>query len=236
MPHLEDLPILYSFRRCPYAMRARLALLVAGVPCVLREVALKNKPQAMLALAPQGTVPVLVLPDGRVLAQSLDIMRFALDHKDPLAWLPHDEVDRARQQAWVERNDGPFKFALDRYKYPQRFGLGDNSAYRLAGEQYLGELNDWLCHNRALAGAHFGYADAAIAPFVRQWAHTDAARFASADWSALQAWLQAFEQFEGFALVMEKYPVWEPSQAPVHFPALPAAITAQAFEAASVQP
>lgn len=218
MNPLENLPVLYSFRRCPYAMRARLALQVSGLQCVLREVALKNKPAAMLAASPKGTVPVLVLPDGKVLEQSLDIMRFALHGHDPQAWLPQEEGDWARQCALVERNDTHFKAALDRYKYPQRFGLSDNSAYRLEGEQYLLELNDWLTSKPALAGAQFGFADAAIAPFVRQWAHTDAARFAEAPWPSLQAWLNAFEQSAVFAAVMQKYPDWELSQEAVLFP------------------
>lgn len=218
MANLENLPVLYSFRRCPYAMRARLALQVSGMQCVLREVELKHKPPDMLALSPKGTVPVLVLPDGRVLEQSLDIMRFALERHDPLVWLPLDDGEWARQCALVQRNDTAFKSALDRYKYPQRFGLVDNSQHRGEGELYLSELNACLRTRVALAGAHFGFADAAIAPFVRQWAHTDVARFAAKEWTALQTWLLAFEQSSLFAAVMRKYPAWAPSQKAVIFP------------------
>lgn len=214
----ENLPVLYSFRRCPYAMRARLALRVSQMQCVLREVALRNKPASMLAASPKGTVPVLVLPDGRVLEQSLDIMLFALRSHDPQAWLPQDDVEWARQRALIERNDTQFKAALDRYKYPQRFGLTDNGTHRIDGERYLLLLEEWLCRKPALAGAQFGLADAAIAPFVRQWAHTDVARFAAADWPALQAWLHAFENSALFAAVMQKYPEWEFSRDGVLFP------------------
>ena len=113
-----NLPVLYSFRRCPYAMRARLALRVAGVPYELREVALKAKPAAMLALSPKATVPVLQLPDGSVLEESLDIMAWALAQSDPEGWLAQGSPEEA--QALIERNDGPFKHLLDRYKYANR--------------------------------------------------------------------------------------------------------------------
>jgi len=201
-------PILYSFRRCPYAMRARLALQAASQAVEQREIALKNKPAEMLLASPKGTVPVLVLADGTVLEESLDIMRWALDRGDPQDWLGGD--DAYRQDAWalIAQNDGEFKFHLDRYKYPHRYGLTDGLAHRELARGFLDILQERLARQSFLAGVHFGLADAAIAPFVRQFAHTDTAWFAAQAWSHLARWLQDFEASPAFALVMEKHPVW----------------------------
>lgn len=215
----SDLPVLYSFRRCPYAMRARLALWAAGLSCELREVDLKRKPEALLAVSPKATVPVLVLADGTVLEQSLDIMRHALACNDPGGWLPRGAAERIRQEALIANNDGPFKQALDRYKYPGRYGLTDGHARRESGSVFLQVLDDWLALHPALSGLHFGFADAAIAPFVRQWAHTDPQWFAQQPWAALQAWLERFEGSTGFAAVMHKYSVWVPGDPPLRFAA-----------------
>ena len=202
------LPILYSFRRCPYAMRARLALQAAGQAVEHREIALKNKPAEMLHASPKGTVPVLVLADGCVLDESLYIMRWALGRNDPQGWLGND--DTSRQDAWalIAQNDGEFKFHLDRYKYPHRSGLADGLAHRDLARGFLGLLQARLAWNHFLAGARFGLADAAIAPFVRQFAHTDPAWFAAQAWRHLAQWLQSFEASAAFAHVMEKHPVW----------------------------
>ena len=203
-----SLPILYSFRRCPYAMRARLALQVSGLAVEHREIALKNKPVEMLRASPKGTVPVLVLADGTVLEESLDIMRWALGRNDPQGWLGGD--DAYRQDAWdlIARNDGEFKFHLDRYKYPHRYGLADGLAHRELAREFLDVLQDRLARHSFLAGARFGLADAAIAPFLRQFAHTDAAWFAAQAWGHLAQWLQDFETSAAFAKVMEKHPLW----------------------------
>ena len=202
-------PILYSFRRCPYAMRARLALQMAGQAVEHREIALKNKPAEMLRASPKGSVPVLVLADGSVLEESLDIMRWALGRNDPQGWLVGD--DAYRQDAWdlIARNDGDFKFQLDRYKYPHRDGLADGVTHRELARGFLDVLQARLALHSYLAGARFGLADAAIAPFVRQFAHTDVAWFAAQPWSNLVQWLQDFEASAAFALVMEKHPVWQ---------------------------
>ncbi len=202
-------PILYSFRRCPYAMRARLALQVAGQAVEHREIALKSKPAEMLRASPKGTVPVLVLADGTVLEESLDIMRWALGRNDPQGWLGGD--DAYRQEAWdlIAQNDGEFKFHLDRYKYPSRYGLADGVAHRELARGFLDVLQARLALHSYLAGARFGLADAAIAPFVRQFAHTDPTWFAAQTWRNLAQWLQDFEASAAFALVMEKHPVWQ---------------------------
>lgn len=205
-------------------MRARLALQVAGCACELREVVLRDKPAALLAVSPKGTVPVLVLPDGTVLEQSLDIMRWALAQHDPAGWRPTDADQQAAYDALVAHNDTVFKPALDRYKYPQRFGLDDLAPARDAGEAWLAVLDARLRQQPALAGARFGLADAALAPFVRQWAHTDPARFAALPCAALQAWLQAFEQSALIAAVMPKVATWVPGQPGVRFPFAPDAM------------
>jgi glutathione S-transferase len=202
------LPVLYSFRRCPYAMRARLALRVAGQAVEHREIELKHKPAAMLQASPKGTVPVLVLSDGAVLEQSLDIMRWALERHDPEAWLPADEASRQDAWALIAHNDGDFKFHLDRYKYPHRYDLADGVAHRAQASIFLGTLALRLAANAYLSGPRFSITDAAIAPFVRQFAHTDKAWFAQQDWPALAQWLAAFEASAVFAQVMEKHPVW----------------------------
>ena len=205
---LFSLPVLYSFRRCPYAMRARLALQAAAQTVEHREIALKNKPADMLRVSPKGTVPVLVLADGAVLEQSLDIMRWALERHDTHAWLEGDGA--SRQDAWdlVAQNDGEFKFHLDRYKYPHRYGLADGVAHRELAQEFLGVLQARLVQHSFLTGARFGLADAAIAPFVRQFAHTDAAWFAAQTCPHLARWLQDFEASPAFGQVMEKHPVW----------------------------
>ena len=202
------LPVLYSFRRCPYAMRARLALWVSGQAVEHREVELKNKPAEMLRASPKATVPVLVLTDGVVLEQSLDIMRWALARHDPESWLPADDLRNAEMDALIAANDGEFKFHLDRYKYPHRYGLPDGVEHRELGRGYLDALQSRLVQQRYLGGAHFGLADAAIAPFVRQFAHTDKAWFSDQAWRQLAEWLAGFEASTLFARVMEKHPVW----------------------------
>ncbi len=207
-------PILYSFRRCPYAMRARMALAVSRQSCELREVALSRKPAEMLQASPKGTVPVLVLADESVIDQSLDIMLWALRRHDPAAWLPTDAAALAQALQWVAECDGSFKSHLDRYKYPNRYALPHGDAHRAAGGVFLAQLETRLAQTKFLTDAHFGLADAAIAPFVRQFAHTDPAWFATQPWPALQGWLAAFESSALFAAVMHKQADWVPGDTP----------------------
>jgi len=202
------LPVLYSFRRCPYAMRARLALLAADQAVEHRETVLKNKPGEMLRVSPKGTVPVLVLANGKVLEQSLDIMRWALERNDPQGWLEADEKTQKDAWALIAQNDGEFKIHLDRYKYPHRYGLANGVVHRELARGFLQQLEARLAKGGFLYGSRVGLSDAAIAPFVRQFAHTDKAWFAQQDWPALARWLADFEASEAFAKVMEKHPVW----------------------------
>jgi glutathione S-transferase len=211
------LPILYSFRRCPYAMRARAALVVSGIGVELREVELRNKPAAMLAASPKGSVPVLVLPEGKVIDESWDIMLWALRQHDPHGWLGKDECHAQASLPWVIENDTTFKDNLDRYKYPERFPEQPQSAYRIAGERFLQRLEQRLSATPYLLGATFTLADAALLPFVRQFAAVDTGWFATTPYHALHAWLEQFTASELFALVMQKFPVWHPGDELVTF-------------------
>jgi glutathione S-transferase len=208
------LPVLYSFRRCPYAMRARLAMAVCGLKYELREVSLKSKPPEMLAASPKGTVPVLVLPSGQVIDESLNIMRWALAQNDPDGRL---SPELNNMLTLIAVNDGQFKHALDRYKYPNRYPLesgGDVKAFataqRFEAASWLQTLESrlskgWLC------GGHASLADMATLPFVRQFAHTDTAWFAAQPWPMLRAWLERFEASALFESVMAKHERWQPT-------------------------
>lgn len=245
------LPVLYSFRRCPYAIRARMALLQAELTVELREVVLSDKPPVMLEVSPKGSVPVLVLPNGQVIEESLAIMRWALAKNDPESWLA--EIETTALQQLLAINDGPFKQALDGYKYPERH-LGacrtwridsenwaqrgsDLSAPTLKSDRHTGQvaedhraqgeavlialLEQRLRDQPFLNGVRSGFADVAIFPFVRQWAAVDAGWFKASRWGAVRAWLNGWLQSEGFGRVMQKYPVWKPEQPSVVFPPPP---------------
>lgn len=193
-------------------MRARMAVAVSGVQVELREVVLRDKPSEMLELSPKGTVPVLVLPGGSVLVESFDIMRRALTRNDPEGWLEHIDQDL------IADNDGPFKYALDRYKYPHRYGLADGLAHRDSVGMHLEMLENTLVSSSYLAGSERGFTDIAIFPFVRQFAATDADWFASQPWPALQQWLETFETSALFAQIMPRYPQWKQGDVPTYFP------------------
>lgn len=208
----DNLPVLFSFRRCPYAMRARLAIASAQEQCELREVVLRDKPKALLDASPKGTVPVVVLPDGTVIDESLDIMRWALAQQDPQGWLTPAQGSLDQMLALIAENDSTFKAHLDRYKYPMRFDLESGVADRDAGAQWLRTLDDRLTSTPYLFGQQPALADMAIAPFVRQYAHTDRDWFRSQNWPALCGWLDAFLESPVFKGIMHKYTPWTPDQ------------------------
>ena len=216
----ETAPVLYTFRRCPYAMRARLALSASRLDIRVREVVLRDKPAEMLEASPKGTVPVLMLPDGRVIDESLDVMRWALAASDPEGWL---NADAAETDALIAQNDGPFKRALDRYKYPNRYEAEgtDPLANRDAGLAILTGLSERIAAN---GGQLFGpaptLADMAIFPFVRQFAHTDPDWWEAAAPAPVKAWLTAHKDSARFRAIMAKFPQWAPGEAE---PALPVA-------------
>ncbi|MDT9600483.1 glutathione S-transferase [Sphingosinicella rhizophila] len=181
---MTERPILYSFRRCPYALRARMAIAASSTVCVLREVALSAKPPEMVAASPKATVPVLVTEQGDVIDESLGIMRWALGRNDPEHWLDHED----EAAPLIAANDGPFKFHLDRYKYHSRHG-SDKEAHRIAALAILAELEARLGRSWELCGGSRSLADVAIMPFVRQFADTDRDWFDAQPLPFLQAWL-----------------------------------------------
>ena len=191
---------LYSFRRCPYAMRARMALRYCGVPVEIIEVSLKAKPAEMLAISPKGTVPVLDA-DGRVIDESLEIMRWALAQNDPQDWLLSGD---ARVAELIEANDQVFKVHLNRYKYAERYPEQPMEVYRAEGEMFLRRLEELLEGRDYLLTDHPSLADSALLPFVRQFAHVDREWFAQTPYVRLQAWLQRFLESELFTSIMKK--------------------------------
>ncbi len=217
---IDSLPILYSFRRCPYAMRARLAVAASGLQCQLREVVLRNKPQAMLQASPKGTVPVLVLTDGKVIDESLDIMLWALRQKDPGQWLRPEREDVETMMALIASCDEVFKYHLDRYKYPQRYENTESEPHGKAGVAWLTQLEERLQSSRYLFGQRPCLADTAIMPFVRQFARADLDWFKKQPLPRVEAWLNAWLDSPVFMRIMEKYPAWEEGAAPVQFPPL----------------
>lgn len=213
-----SVPVLYSFRRCPYAMRARMALWVAGVTVELREVKLAAKPPEMIEASPKGTVPVLDFRDGSVIDESLAIMRWALHRNDPEGWLAGDD------EALIARNDGPFKRALDRYKYPTRYpdeAGGDEETFRLDhrthGLAVLHDLDARLGSSAQLCGDSRTLADIALFPFVRQFANTDREWFDAQGLPHVQEWLEGHLASELFASVMPKFAPWKAGDEPVLF-------------------
>lgn len=211
------LPVLYSFRRCPYAMRARLALVASGVRCELREIVLRDKPAEMLAASPKGTVPVLVTADGTVIEQSLDVMLWALRRNDPQRWLQPEVGTLDDLLALVALCDDEFKPQLDRYKYPGRFAEPEGSA-RERGAMFLRDLEARLSVSAHLAGSHATLADAALMPFVRQFAMVDMAWFDAQPWPRLHAWLSGWIASDVFVHAMHKYAPWKTGETGIDFP------------------
>jgi glutathione S-transferase len=214
---MKDIPVLYSFRRCPYAIRARLAIAASGQTVELREIVLRDKAPEFLETSPSATVPCLKTGDA-VLDESLDIMRWALAIADPDNWLEPDGEGLDAALELIGMCDGPFKRHLDRYKYDTRYKDADKVAERAAASEFLRMLDRRLSACRWLFGKRACLADYAILPFVRQFANTDRDWFDQQDWSALKAWLVSFETSERLQAVMHKWPKWQSGDAIVLFP------------------
>ena len=195
-------PTFYTFRRCPYAIRARLAIAVSGVSVNLHEVALRDKPAEMLEISPKATVPVLHFADGRVIDESLDIMRWALGLNDPEQWLRTAEDSESK--ALIAQNDTSFKRDLDHYKYPNRFPEGLAETYRAACEEFISLLNTRLATKAFLMGEKFSFTDAAIMPFIRQFAHVDKDWFYQSKYGNVIKWLDDHLASPIFNNVMKK--------------------------------
>jgi glutathione S-transferase len=231
-------PILYSFRRCPYAMRARMALSLSRINVEIREIELKHKPTAMLAISPKGTVPVLQINNEHILEESLDIMRFALDNPANTAEVAAlisstnmhallESINDAEQLAFslslIEQNDGEFKSWLDKYKYTDRHPEQGADFYRQQGERFIAQLEACLnehththtqihidsTRSAFLTGQNLSLADLAIFPFVRQFAHVDLTWFNQSQYPLLKRWLTHLMASPLFEHIMVKYPVWQ---------------------------
>lgn len=199
----QTLPVLYSFRRCPYAMRARYALYIAKIPHEHREVDLKNKPQDMLDISPKGTVPVLQLENGMVLEESLDIMK----------WVFKDVPLSERDEQFIKENDTTFKKALDRYKYPGRYPEEDGKDYREICELFLRKIEDEL--NPFLSGEEITLVDIALFPFVRQFVKVDPNWFEEQPYPNIKKWIELMSQTPVFEHIMHPHDAWMPSSSPL---------------------
>lgn len=215
---MADMPILYSFRRCPYAMRARLAVGSSGQQVELREIVLKDKAKEFLEASPKGTVPVLVDVDDFVIEESLDVIQWALNKNDPEDFLDYSDAELEVMRVLIEEADGPFKHALDRYKYENRYDGVVAEKQRDAAKPFLMVLNDLLEGQDYLFGDRFSWADCAILPFVRQYAHVDKDWFWAQDWPDLIGWLDRFLVSERFLGIMNKYPKWNAGDEVTLFP------------------
>ena len=206
------MPILYSFRRCPYAIRARLALACSGIPVELREVKLSDMPAEMLQLSPKATVPVLVLHDGQVIDESLDVMIWSLSQSDPEHWLDIDETSAQL----IRRNDEEFKPLLDCYKYADRHPRFSLLEHRARAEVFLRELNRLLSPGPYLSGNRCRLTDVAIFPFIRQFAGVDASWFERCEYTAVRNWLNTILGSDLFQRIMKKTPFWQPGDEAVY--------------------
>lgn len=215
---MQTYPVLYTFRRCPYAMRARMAIHQANIKCELREVVLKDKPESMLLLSEKGTVPVLLTPDQKVIEQSCDVMHWALNQNDPGSWL---EEDASQSQYLIDYNDNEFKHFLDRYKYHVGYPEHTQKYYRENAESFLWVIDKQLADNdsAALLGEQLTYTDIAIFPFIRQFAMVDLDWFKASPYESLKKWVSEIEQSDLFQNCMKKYDQWQPEQTPIYFPA-----------------
>ena len=200
---------LYSFRRCPYAIRARMTLRYCGFEWEHREVVLKDKPPELLAASKKGTVPVLLVED-RVLEESLEIMDWALSRSDPEGWVSEDEVTRRSVQELVAANDTEFKLALDRYKYSATQESAEALAARRDCEEFLAHLEGAIGDTGYLLNDRRNYADVALLPFVRQFANVEPGWFQTLELPRLHGWLNQALSSPLFLSVMQKYPQWRP--------------------------
>ncbi|MDA0238178.1 MAG: glutathione S-transferase N-terminal domain-containing protein [Proteobacteria bacterium] len=210
----QNLPILWTFRRCPYAMRTRLAIKRSGISVYLREILLQDKPPEFIEDSEKATVPVLKLPDGKILEESLDIMRWALKQSDPDDWCQVLVAEADYSKAFLTELDGTFKDALDRYKYASRYALNGDAVlrHRSIGTAFLQRINERLDEHPFVSGQKQGFLDIASLPFVRQFRIADPTWFDRQNWALLHVWLQQFIESEQFAVIMQKLKPWDSQQ------------------------
>ena len=209
-------PILYSFRRCPYAMRARLAIKVSEIFVEIREIELKDEPLEFLNLSLKGTVPVLVTTSGKILEESLDIINWALNKNDPKKWLANGQLSQNQINQLLNNLENEFKPSLDKYKYTNRFESVDKNFHRDKNLSFLWYLDDLLKKNEALNCTHLSLVDYAIFPFIRQFRNVDSEWFDSLNFNFLKKWLFELIDSNDFLSIMKKYEKWEPTNTPIY--------------------
>ena len=198
-------------------MRARMALAAAGTELMLREVLLKDKPPELVAASPKATVPVLVLPDGQVIEESLDVMQWALKYSDPLGWLEGAALD----SVWISECDEGFKHWLDRYKYADRHPQNPAMAYRKNAEEFILKMEHQLSVSDWIGGEAANAIDVALFPFIRQFAGVEPSWWQQAPYPKLSQWLENWLTSALFSAIMVKYPRWESGQPGERFPPNP---------------
>ena len=209
-------PILYSFRRCPYAMRARLAIKASGIIVEIREIELKNKPKEFLGISPKATVPIVCISSKQIIEESLDIMEWALKINDPLKLLKYEKLNRIEIHNILNKLENEFKQNLDRYKYSSRFDLSNPKLYRDKNLQTLNEFNNLLQNNKGICSSHLSLLDYAIFPFIRQFRNVNSVWFDSLELKFLQTWLYELIDSDEFSSIMKKYEIWNPNQKPIY--------------------
>ncbi len=212
---MEKHPVLYSYRRCPYAMRARMGIYLSGIQVEQREIVFWDKPLAMLQASPKGTVPVLILADGQVIDESRDILFWAIKNSaksDLSLWSA--ELD-SLINSWIDKVDDEFKPWLDLYKYADRHPDKPQVYYRTQGEPFLKEIDEVLSHAPYLLGDKLSLADIAVFPFVRQFVNVDKAWFESADYNKLKQWISIITESDFFKAIMKNRPVYEAGHQPL---------------------
>ena len=203
----NNLPILYSFRRCPYAMRARMAIHISGQKCQLREVLLRDKPPSMLEYSAKGTVPVLILQDGKVIDESLDVIDWALNLNDPDDWQRSKDTKKTKEL--IKINDGEFKYHLDRYKYSKRYDNEDPEFHRKRCLKFIESINNELNNSEYIFDDNISYADIVLLPFIRQFRIADIEWFDSLPYDNLKKWLSRFLDSSLLNSSMKKYDLWK---------------------------
>jgi glutathione S-transferase len=215
---INKYPTLYSFRRCPYAMRARLALRLCKIECIIREISLKAKNREFLKVSPKGTVPVLVLPNGKVLEESLDIINWSLEQNDPNKLKVSDKLTKQINDKYIQLFDSDFKFHLDRYKYSSRYNISNSEIHRKKARSILIEINAMLEGKDYIGGQYMSLLDISILPFVRQYRITDINWFDNhLGLRNINNWVNIFLNTEILASIMTKYKVWEKDDPPILF-------------------
>ena len=203
----NNLPILYSFRRCPYAMRARMAIHISGQKCELREVLLRDKPPSMIEYSAKGTVPVLILQDGKVIDESLDVIDWALNLNDPDDWQRSKDTKKTKEL--IKINDVEFKYHLDRYKYSKRYDNEDPEFHRKKCLKFIESVNNELNNSKYIFDDNISYADIVLLPFIRQFRIADIEWFDSLPYDNLKKWLSSFLNSSLLNSIMKKYDLWK---------------------------